>query len=164
MTAKRPRIVIGNWQGPRELIIFLQGRLFPTIEEGHACYEACQQLARRANGQFDHVGCLVFNDGGGPTARQREGIRAFLDGRLMRTAVVSPSRLTHGIMAAIALFNPEMRSFAPRDVERAFRYLDVPPDGTASLWAEINRLDAAIGGLDVFEDMRREGHLKSGAP
>ncbi len=132
----------------------LQSRPFLDDEEHEDNKRALRAAMDAAGGTIERVGFLVFTVGGGPTAGQRADIRAFLGGRHLRAAVVTTSRLTRGIVKAIGWFNAEVRAFAPADVARAFRHVEVGPGDEAALWTEIDRLDEDLR-LEVVAEARR---------
>src|SRR5262245_10518935 len=68
---------------------------------------------------------LAFTDGGAPTGSQRRMVNDYLDGRSSQGAVVTHSPIVRGVVAALNWFNPEIRAFAPKDLDAALRFLGV---------------------------------------
>jgi hypothetical protein len=90
-----------------------------------------QAMAEHAS---DHnIGGLVVSEGGGPTARQREELRIALGIRKPRVAVITSSLVTRGIGTALSWFNPHLRTYPPRDWERALDHLHVQGAGREAL-------------------------------
>jgi len=88
---------------------------------------------------------LVVTDGAGPTSAQREQLSKVLEphAKVSRAAVLTESRLGRGIVTALSWFVPGFRAFAPRDMDRALDYLEVPP---------ISRKEV----IGLVEDLQRE--------
>lgn len=72
-------------------------------------------------------GVLVRSFGGGPTPHQRRQVIELYEGKQMPVANVSDSAVTRAITTAMSWFyRGTMRSYSPRDLPQAIRYLDVP--------------------------------------
>lgn len=91
-------------------------------------------------------GFLVVSDGGGPSSRQRREMERALTGagQMPRIALVSSSLLGRGIGVAVSLFNANLRTFRPDDLDRALEYLRASPFSRPALLAELERLKAEL--------------------
>ncbi len=67
---------------------------------------------------------LVFTDGVGPNAAQRDRMHKRLS-RDFPTAVVTPSLIARGIVTAISWLGREIRAFRPDELDDAIEYLRV---------------------------------------
>lgn len=67
---------------------------------------------------------LVFGDGPGPNARQRQKLH-YKGATPVQTAVVTHSVIARGIVTALRWFF-EIRAFAPAEMDEAFEYLRIP--------------------------------------
>jgi len=76
----------------------------------------------------EHIRTLVFTDGGGPNAARRDDINQELRGRKVRTAVHSNAAIVRFMVSSLALFNPSIRSFEPKDVEAGLAHVDLSRD------------------------------------
>jgi hypothetical protein len=87
---------------------------------------------------------LVFTDGGGPTTLQRGRLNDALEGRVVKTAVVSSSQVVRGIVTALSWFNPGIRSFSPGEAPRALTYLGVAAGESAPLMQQVLKLSREL--------------------
>lgn len=88
------------------------------------------------------VGIVVVTDGGGPTSSQRRAGRELMARNrrnVIRVAVVTDSLLARGIVNALNLFNPGIRSFRPEAIKDAIAHMGAALDGPAII-AEVDRL------------------------
>jgi hypothetical protein len=69
---------------------------------------------------------LVFSDGAGPNAQQRKAVADYLKGRPSPLAIVTGVTIMRGVITALGWFNPQVKAFAPDQLDEALRYLDVP--------------------------------------
>jgi hypothetical protein len=66
---------------------------------------------------------FVYSVGGGPNAKQRQGLADKTAGRVLPVAVVTPSRMTRAIGVAVSWFNPHIQVFSPGYLHDAFAHL-----------------------------------------
>lgn len=72
-------------------------------------------------------GVLVRSFGGGPTPHQRRQVIELYEGKQMPVANVSDSAVTRAITTAMSWFyRGTMRSYSPKDLPQAIRYLGIP--------------------------------------
>ncbi|EYF07825.1 Hypothetical protein CAP_6847 [Chondromyces apiculatus DSM 436] len=88
---------------------------------------------------------IVFTDGGAPSSKQRAEINEILAGRHPRGAVVSHNPLLRGVITALALVNPQTRSFSPDKLADAFTFLKLTRDEIAAVQQTLEALCAEIG-------------------
>jgi hypothetical protein len=75
-------------------------------------------------------GVLVRSFGGGPNPHQRRQVIELYEGKQMPVANVSDSAVTRAITTAMSWFyRGTMRSYSPKDLPQAIRYLGIP-DGS----------------------------------
>lgn len=72
-------------------------------------------------------GVLVRSFGGGPNPHQRKQVIELYEGKSMPVANVSDSAVTRAITTAMSWFyRGTMRSYSPKDMPQAIRYLGIP--------------------------------------
>jgi hypothetical protein len=106
-----------------DVMVFLHTPGAPTREEWAKCMEMLARLA--ATGAFPKVRVLVVTDGGGPDVVMRGELQAFFkkQGHAPKTAVVTTSILSRGIVTAVSWFNPNIKAFAPIHFPAALEHL-----------------------------------------
>jgi hypothetical protein len=134
------------WSGSRTILVALNGRSFPSDAE----WSDYMALARRGLEAGARFRALSISDGGGPTGAQRHEA-ATLAGSDPHAALVSSSRLARGIATALSWFFPSFKVFAPREIARALRWLDLPEAEVPALWEAIRAADAPLGLQAVAE-------------
>jgi hypothetical protein len=103
-----------------DLIVGVHNASPPSAAEWDGWMATCQPLDPR------QVKVLVFTDGGGPNAHQRDLWNKYLDGAKPRLSVVTDSTIARGIITAMRWLNNEMRAFAPEKSVRAIAHLRLP--------------------------------------
>lgn len=90
---------------------------------------------------------LVVSSGGSPTPKQRARIHEVMPGMGggVPTAIVTSSRIGRIVVSAMALFNSEVRAFAPSELDRALAYLGIPETERPMVRALVGRLHATLG-------------------
>jgi len=73
----------------------------------------------------DLLRCLVFTEGGSPTAAQRADLTTALPNKKMPVSVVTQSVLARAAGTAIAWLVPHLRIFSPTDFEKALDHINV---------------------------------------
>ena len=101
----------------------------------------------------NHPACsiLVVADSSGPTAVQRDQLGKVVPGRV-RTAVVTTSAWSRNLVTLISWFHPNIRAYAPGDIERAFEYLSVPKLERPLVLKTIAALRAQLSGIGVASE------------
>lgn len=93
---------------------------------------------------------LVFSDGGGPNAAQRNASSALAKGvkaaDQLKVAVVSRSMVVRGIVTTFRWAGLPLRSFAPEELAKAFAFLAVSDAETMDLCAAVEELCATMNG------------------
>jgi hypothetical protein len=86
---------------------------------------------RVATGGFSKARVLVVTDGGGPDVVMRGELQAFFKkhGHSPKTAVVTTSVLSRGIVTAVNWFNPNIKAFAPVHFPAALDHLGLARAG-----------------------------------
>jgi hypothetical protein len=107
------------------LHIIVVGEQDPAPADWHAYVEAIQAEAKRG-ASSRQMRTLVFSDGGGPNAAQRQVTSELREGQSTPQAIVTCSGLTRAVITALRLWNPHCRAFAPRDLVTALEFLGVP--------------------------------------
>lgn len=87
---------------------------------------------------------LIVTDGGSPSPTQRKMVYDIVKDKVIRQAVITPSKLTVGIITAISWFNKGIKAFAPDKLDAAFEYLEIDPTKRAGLMAEVTALQRQI--------------------
>jgi hypothetical protein len=107
------------WEQQGNVFMMLHRAEDPNEDEWRDFMETFKKL------EFDKVRQLVFTDGGGPNAKQRQMINDVLAGRTTLIAVVSPSTKVRAICTALSWFNKKMAAFAPEETPLALRHIGV---------------------------------------
>jgi hypothetical protein len=106
-------------------MVFLHTPRPPSQAEWAHCME---MLTRRAaTGGFANARVLVVTDGGGPDVVMRGELQDFFKkhGHSPKTAVVTTSVLSRGIVTAVGWFNPNIKAFAPVHFQAALEHLGI---------------------------------------
>jgi hypothetical protein len=85
---------------------------------------------------------LVMSQGGAPNPSQRRASDAVTapHHRDMKVAVVTQSTFVRGVVAAFRVLLPFYRAYAPRELEAALAYLDVPSDRVRQVESRLETL------------------------
>jgi hypothetical protein len=86
-------------------------------------------------------GVLVRSFGGGPNPHQRRQVIELYEGKHMPVANVSDSAVTRAITTAMSWFyRGTMRSYSPKDMPQAIRYLGIPDVSNEHFLGVVNGL------------------------
>ena len=91
------------------------------------------------------VRVLVFTQNGAPTAAQRVRLNAVLKGREAAVAVLTSSALARAAGVALRWFRPEIRIFAPAEIDAALDYLGAVGGERAELARVLEELKGKLG-------------------
>ena len=108
------------------LHLVVVGEKDPTAVDWKLYLDAIKETERRGL-EITSLRTLVFSDGAGPNAQQRKMLADHLNGRPSPLAIVTGVTIMRGVITALRWFNPEVRAFAPGDLQEALKFLDVPP-------------------------------------
>ena len=122
----------------------------PLMPEWEAYLEACRQLDRKLNGDFNKAAALIFTDGGAPNAAQRRGMVEVLKGRPANSAVVSDNMMVRGPLSILSLFNPALKVFNPKDWKQAATFARIPEARHLEHLQVALKLSRQIGDLKVL--------------
>ena len=92
------------------------------------------------------VRVLVHTENGAPTAAQRVRLNSVLKGRDMAVAVLTASPLARAAGMALRWFRPEIRLFAPTELEAALDYLGASGGERVELARTLEDLKGRISG------------------
>lgn len=112
-----------NFLGSLHIVVV--GERDPAPSDWNAYVAAIQAEAKRG-ASLGQIRTLVFSDGGGPNAAQREVASELRLGRSCPQAIVTTSGITRAAITALRIWNPHRRAFAPRDTGAALEFLGVP--------------------------------------
>ena len=99
----------------------------------------------KAEPEISRLRCIAFTDGGAPTVKQRRGLNELLDGRRLRSLVISRNPLIRGAVAALNMVNPLTRAFSPDALDEAFAYLRLTGEEIAAAHQALDALHAELG-------------------
>ncbi|MFO0683225.1 MAG: hypothetical protein U0234_14305 [Sandaracinus sp.] len=124
--------------------VLVQGERDATDEEWSRWVDF---VVRGGNDLQRDIRVLVISAGGSPTPKQRARIHEVMPrmGGGIPTAIVTSSRIGRAVVSTMALFNSEVRAFAPSELDRAVAYLGVPEASRPALRASVVRLHATLG-------------------
>jgi hypothetical protein len=130
--------------GTGELVLFLHTSRAPTPAEWTDAMELLAGAIRRSGPQ--RLRSLVITDGGGPDADMRAELKALYERQrfAMPTAVVAASVMVRSIVGAIGWFSPNIRSFSPRGLEAALRFLEVPSSARVRILGEARAMQKTL--------------------
>jgi hypothetical protein len=127
-----------------EAMVFLHTARAPSQEEWA---HSMQMLERAAStGSFSRIRVLVVTDGGGPDVVMRSELQALFkkQGHSPKTAVVTTSVLSRGIVTAVSWFNPNIKAFAPIHFGQALEHIGLPRAATRLL-RELAEMEGELG-------------------
>ena len=139
----RPNFAYGRVD---RFIIVVHGETAPTDE---VWKEYLDYTFNHATSR-DIVRHLVITRGASPTSSQRklhqERAAVLLDENpiSVRAAIITPSTYARGIVTAISWIIDAPRAFAPKQLEDAMKYLDIPKEHLASIQTMVDTLEDAL--------------------
>ena len=107
------------------LHIIVVGERDPAPTDWNAYVDAIQAEEKRGM-PATQLRTLVFSDGGGPNAVQRQVAREVRDERGSPLAIVTDSWFSRGVITAARVVKPHRRAFAPGEMGSALEFLGVP--------------------------------------
>lgn len=113
--------------------------------------EAVQASIAKRPDDIASILTLVLSDGGVPNAMQRTRLTEIQEGNSagVPLSLISDSPLVRGAARAIALFNPQLKVFAPGSFARALDHLGVPPSSATTVKSHILETEQQLGGQRV---------------
>lgn len=112
--------MLWEFVGPLQLVVLVHGAKAP----GDAEWEAYAAWLHAVYGSGKLRRVLVFADGPGPNARQRQRLHYFGE-HTVSTAVVTHTVVARGVVTALSWFY-EIRAFSPVKLDAALEYLAIP--------------------------------------
>jgi hypothetical protein len=94
---------------------------------------------------IDRTRQLIYTDGGGPSAKQRQALTALLAGRVVPTAVVSDRLSVRASVAVLAWINSSVHAYPLSGLADALDFLEVPLSRYALITGALRALQAEIG-------------------
>lgn len=91
---------------------------------------------------------LVISAGGGPDTLQRRDLEAVTQRHEGPVSVVTTSRVARGIVTALGWLGTNIKSFDPRSVDDAMRFLGLDDETCRAALARARELAAEMGVLD----------------
>jgi hypothetical protein len=146
--------------GELDLALVLHTAAPPGYDEWKALVEEYRRLADTNSG-LSGLRVLVLTDGGGPNAAQRSMVNDVFRGQ-PKVAVVTASALIRGIITVFAWFNPATTGFAPGELDRALRHLELPPDVLPELLRALTALEQVTGTVACLRDAQAQRSATSG--
>jgi serine/threonine-protein kinase len=122
-----------------DLIIAFMNEKTPTNEEHDVMLDVMRRVPA---GQMKRT--LTVTRGGGPTTMQRKRFNDVLAGHPLRAAIVIDKLAGRGIVTALSWYNPQIRAFAPSDMDRALEYLGVPPSDRPRVIEQVAFLEREV--------------------
>jgi len=114
----------------------------PSQEEWDAFVEEVKRLLERVGAE--RARNLVFTKGGGPSFSQRQKVNEVLKGRTPPAAVVTSNAFVRGIVAALAVFNPKIKTFRPEAMDDALHYLGLTHAESKAVWRTLEKLQGQL--------------------
>lgn len=119
-----------------DVLVFLHAYRAPEPSEWAKAMSLIQRQIKV--GDFRRLRCIAVSDGGGPDTVQRGELQALYKAQnhTIKTAAMSTSLVTRGIVAAVSWFNPHVKAYSPGHFADALAYLDLPRAHQARLLRE----------------------------
>jgi hypothetical protein len=132
-----------------DLFLLVHGADAPADEDWDRYADELARLDRSGR----HAKILVLTEGGSPTGPQRARIQT-ASSDADRTAVVSSAAIPRFAVSLIALMHRNIRSFAPRELERAMDFVGLSGDERRDAVAHLRSLarERPMGLLTVLEE------------
>lgn len=111
----------------------------PTDDEWQSWITLCGERRK------EPIRVLVESFGGGPSAKQRKELADALSGLDLRSAILTNSLITRGIVTAISWLNISLRAFAIDQHQAAAEYLGLSKDQLVDVVAALPALRSACG-------------------
>jgi hypothetical protein len=130
--------------GENDVLLFLHTARTPERNEWSEMMAGIARYTRL--GDFRRLRILVVTDGGGPDTAMRGELQAFYKSRnhSPKTAVVTTSVVSRGIVAAVNWFNPHIKAFSPRSFPDALAHLDLPRTTLPRLLREFSEMEREL--------------------
>lgn len=139
------------------VIVLAHMNLPPSDDEWRDYIENVLAIGRVFGNDLRRCRHLVFTDGGGPDARQREAVSRVADqmnAKEMPIAVVSSSAFVRVIVTLGRAFNMNIRAWAPGEIRAAFAALGIGPSTARSLWVDLDAMDGELEGVQSIRGAR----------
>lgn len=128
------------WKVVGTVLVVTETEDSPSDAEWKAFINATSQYRTRVN----EMRVLIHTDGGGPNTAQRSLIKAAIDGKPFRSAVVSDAIKLRFIAAAIMLISKHHKSFTTREWERAYDHLALSTEERRGIDAAVRDMRAGL--------------------
>lgn len=139
------------------LLVVVHTTESPTDQEWRHYLDVSLAMGRDLGGDLRRGKILVVTDGGSPGIAQRSlAVKSAeqMHGARMPIAVLSSSRFVR-ILVTSAGFVLNMKAFTPAEVQALFDFLGLSYLAARPVWAELERIDRALGGLATISEARR---------
>jgi hypothetical protein len=133
------------WRRVGRFVLAVHGQVSP----GDGEWDACVNEIVATPGPI-HV--LVHTEGGAPNAAQRVRLTAGFKGRKISVAVLTQSALARAAGIALRWFRPEVRLFAPTEVDAALDYLEATSTERIEIQRSLAEMKAAFNLSNVRTD------------
>jgi hypothetical protein len=109
----------------KDIFVFLHNKEAPEREPWTRTMEQFEAYAIKHERDISRLCVLVFSDGGGPDAVQRDQLKQFYKkyGAGVRSSIISDSTLVRGVVTALSWLNPVMKAFSPKDLRAALNHI-----------------------------------------
>jgi hypothetical protein len=133
-----------------DVVLVLHNSESPDDNAWGAYIQQCMEAGRIANGDYRRIKNLVFTDGGGPNATQRQqsidALQKFTGVKESKVAVVTNSMIARGIITVASWMNMTVKAFSPEKAEDAGRFLGIPAEQMNRFAQAIERLSTNLSG------------------
>ena len=130
------------------LLIALGSRNPSDAEWDEAVVHSKRQLELR--GDVSKCGALVFTDGGSPSSKQRQALRAIYGEKPPPMALITESFAARAAVSVFTIFWPSSNAvFGPGDWDKALRHVGLAEARHAAVARELRSMEVALGTLHV---------------
>lgn len=119
-------------------IVFVSGK-YP-LDNGE--WDAYARFLRAELVPHAHNSGLIFTEGSGPTASQRQLLNEVLAPVVhnLKAAVMTSSALARGIVTAMSWIYPVYKAFSPSETDEAIQFLGVPQHSAPAVKQLLHKL------------------------
>ena len=130
--------------GERDVLLFLHDSRTPHRDEWDQSMADLNEYARTRD--LKNLRCLVITDGGGPDTAMRGELMEFYKAQhhYLKTAVITNSLVSRGIVAAVSWFNPYIKAFSPRHFGDALDHLELARSAAPRILREAQNMEREL--------------------
>ena len=123
------------------VMVFVHSKNMIPVPQG----ESFLSFVQSRSAEVSQMKSIAISDGGGPTSLQRKRLQEFVQTKTApKASVVTNSQIVRFAVAAITLFNSNVKVFDPRDMAEALRFLQLEKQQESGLLAAIEQMRNSV--------------------